>query len=174
MRKLMLCALAVVMVTVAFSGVALAAKRPGPQPQAGIEDIEVIKVPSYDTSTTLNGYAGLPIPPAPVSAKGKPFGAGHEGDTFIHLLLGLTPLGVLKFAFGVTTPVETADTACTSISPGGFSGEAAIEVPVLAFLDLSKVMSASAVPTAAVFSLSSSASVLTVEQILGPPPACPD
>ncbi|MFN3476702.1 MAG: hypothetical protein ACK4Z6_03995 [Candidatus Methylomirabilales bacterium] len=167
MKKLMLCTLAVVMVTATLSGVALAAKRPGPGPQAGIEQAEVKKVPSYETDKVLNVYVVLKFPPGILTVDGQPFGTGHEGHTFAHLLIALTSTGLIRFTAGVTTPVTTAANDCTSLPTTDFSGEAS-QPDTLFALVATKVASGGA-PTAEVLRFRDSVStfLFTVQQVAG-------
>lgn len=166
MKKLMLCTLAVVVVTAPLSGIALAATRPGPESQAGIEQAQVLKVPNYTTNTALNVYVILKFPPGTLTVEGQPFGPGHESHTFTHLLIALTSTGLIRFAVGVTSPVTTVATDCTDLPTTGFSGAASSDT---LFAFVATKMAPGTAPTAEVlrFSDSVSAFLFTVQQVVG-------
>lgn len=166
MKKLMLCTLAVVVVTAPLSGIALAATRPGPESQAGIELAQVLKVPDYATNTALNVYVILKFPPGILTVEGQPFGSGHENHTFAHLLIALTSTGLIKFAAGMTNPVTTVATDCTALPTTGFSGAASSDT---LFAFVATKMTSGTAPTAEVLRFSDSVSALlfTVQQVVG-------
>lgn len=131
MKKLMLLAMAVAMVTVAFGGVALGENRHRSMPLknkitgsgAGIQDVDLHKVPEFPSNTTVNAYAVFSVGGG-MSAHWQQFcetdspNAGSSGDIVAGFAIGVNPAGVIVFATGTSAPIPVAClSSCTPPFP---------------------------------------------------------
>lgn len=140
MKKLVLFVMAMAMVMVAFSSIALGENRHRPMPlrnkitgrEAGIQGTESQKVPEFPSSTGTGSvalYASFSIPEGDEIVDGQPYCGVGSGDaaadhTFLIFGIGVRSDGSLVVKASGTSPVapEACSTLCTPLPTEGFSG----------------------------------------------------
>ncbi|MFN3368671.1 MAG: hypothetical protein ACK4ZX_04605 [Thermus sp.] len=178
MKKLVLLVMAVAMVTVAFGGVALGENRHRSMPLknkmsgAGIQAIDLHKVPDFPSNTTVNAYAAFSLGGG-MSALWQQFcGTGSPSDIVAGFAIGVNPAGVIVFDTGTSeSKVTCVVSSCTPpFDTTNESGSLDLGDSVFGLFAFKPIETADGTTQALVrFPFPELGSVV---QFLGPPDAC--